>query len=248
MRKSAVRLLAVLMAVCLLPAAGCGKKNELVVESYTDENGNVVYSSREAGDIDKRENNFAPAKAGIFVRVDGTVTGANVEKFDTGEYSESGLKEFVQKHLEEYNKETSKITVGGDTYAVGGKDAVKLNSLSVKNDMATLLLDYKSCADYLAFNCEDPEALKDGGEVFWIRSVADVQKSGVTFENMKTADGQDVSAEEIGKNAQYHVVAVDFGTSMQLHGEVVFASSGVKVTDPTHVETTGGSISYIIFK
>lgn len=228
MKRSWKRLVCAMLALLLISAAGCGKGSDEAEQN--------------------RNNTYAPEEAGIFVRADGTVTGANVEKFDTDKYSESGLKEFVQKNIETYNGQSGTIAVEDTTYEVGGEDAVKLNSLTVENDTATLLLDYKSCGDYLAFNAKDPEAAKDGGEIFWVKTVKEAAESGTDFSGLRTAEGQEVTADEVKKNEGYYVAALDFATSMQLNGQIVYISDGVEAVDSTHVTTEGGKLQYVVFQ
>ena len=104
---------------------------------------------------------FEPQASSIFVRKDGTVVSADIEDFVGNNYSEAELKTYVEDAVKEYNSEHG---AAAEAY-VDEEDEeaslpVKIDSLTVEEGVASLLLGYEGCSDYLEFTGNDEEGKK----------------------------------------------------------------------------------------
>ena len=75
----------------------------------------------------------------VYVRKNGTVLSVDVEALDKDYYDETELKDYVTDAVSTYAQEH-------------GKNAVRLEDLSVKDGTATLKMKYKTPEDYTGFN------------------------------------------------------------------------------------------------
>lgn len=141
----------------------------------------------------------------VFIRKDGTVISTDVEDFDVNTYDEDGLKRYVENAIAAYNQ--------------SGDDLVQLESLTVADGKATLVLEYASAAHYAAFN----------GAEFYTGLVSNALAAGYSFD----AEFADVSSgspvecrvsDFIGSNYQ---VAIIRGTNINVSvpGTIVYLST-----------------------
>lgn len=197
---------------------------------------------------------FEPKETSIFVTKDRGVVSAEIESFDNSAYAdnprykEEDLKAFVEETVIAYNQSASGL---GYAYAKDAKDAkaedtlpVAIESLTVKDNVATLILDYNSADAYLAFNgSADSVPVKD----LIIGTVRDGVNSGLDFSGMLNADGSAADLEKLTSSEKYMLVAVTGTTVMKVEGDVKYMSPGVTLKDENTVVTTEDTC-YIIFK
>ena len=91
---------------------------------------------------------------------DGSVTGIFVEAFDKDIYDKDELYDYVNSLVDEYSASYSGI--------------IKVKSLNVKNDYATLLMKYDTAATYEEFS----------SETLFVGTVAEALASGYEFEGL----------------------------------------------------------------
>lgn len=197
---------------------------------------------------------FEPTETSIFVTKDRQVVSAEIESFDNSAYADSpryqeaDLKAFVEEAVTSYNQTASGFSYA---YAADAKEAkvegtlpVSIESLTVQDNVATLLLDYKTADDYLAFNgTADTVPVKD----LIIGTVKDGVDSGLDFSGMLNADGSAADVEKLTSSETYMLVAVTGTTVMKVEGDVKYMSAGVTLKDENTVVTTEDTC-YIIFK
>lgn len=141
----------------------------------------------------------------VFIRKDGTVISTDVEDFDVNTYDEDGLKRYVENAIAAYNQ--------------SGDDLVHLESLTVADGKATLVLAYASAAHYAAFN----------GVELYTGLVSNALSDGYSFD-AEFADVRNGSPVEcrvsdfIGSNYQ---VAIIRGTNINVSvpGTIVYLSA-----------------------
>lgn len=192
---------------------------------------------------------FEPTETSIFIQKDRKVVSAEIESFDNSAYADSPrykedeLKAFVEDAVITYNSEN-----GGAAKAYveekGEELPVAVESLTVADNTATLLLDFASADDYLLFNgTADAAPVKD----LIIGTVQDGVNSGLDFSSMVNADGTDADLDKLTSSSKYSLVSVTGSTVMKVEGKVVYMSAGVTLKDEHTVVTTDDT-SYIIFK
>ena len=124
----------------------------------------------------------------VYLLENGKVISNSVEAFDENAYSEKELKNYIKEVVDTYNAEN------GNT--------VKQKSLSVKNGMATLVMEYADAEDYEDF---------EGTEIF-AGTLAEAAEAGYTFEGdfADVTDGKakQVAAEDFLNNSEYKVVII----------------------------------------
>ncbi len=76
----------------------------------------------------------------IKISKSGSIRETVNEDFDTENYSESGLRELIDESISDYNSKHSE------------ENAVKLSKLTIKNDKAILVMEYKDAEVYSDFN------------------------------------------------------------------------------------------------
>ncbi len=186
---------------------------------------------------------FEPQASSIFVRKDGTVVSADIEDFVGNNYSEAELKTYVEDAVKEYNSEHG---AAAEAY-VDEEDEeaslpVKIDSLTVEEGVASLLLGYEGCSDYLEFTGNS--GTESGVSRLEFSTVGETSFSG----NFKNAKGEDVTLEGVTKKEKNPVVIVEGAVTVQVEGNVQYVSAGAALVDKHTVTAKAGEVTYIVFK
>lgn len=142
----------------------------------------------------------------VFVEEDGKIVTVDVEAFDESTYSEDDLKSYIQESIDLYNQENA--------------DSIKQKKLSVKENTATLVLEFANQTVYEDFY---------GTELF-TGTIAQAQENGYAFdvEFAKLSDGK-VSlceADEIlSTEEELKVVIIKSNTNVKVDGEILYVSA-----------------------
>lgn len=190
---------------------------------------------------------FSPEQSSIFVSREGRFLSAAVEAYDSKDYySEETLRAFAQASIDEYNQNA------------GRPDAVTLESCTMKNGKASLILEYASGDDLVQFAgdyqspAEAAEDYKDGVNqvtALHVASVADLASDGefaqAAFLNSKNQNP--AAYETVTKNGDAHVVMVEGESIIQTEGKILFITQGTSMVSNTTAQTPEGR-SYIVFK
>ena len=181
----------------------------------------------------------------VYIGKDGSVTEAAVEAFDKDYYKQEELESFIQDEIAEYEKTHE-------------EKQVKLESFTVEEGTAKLLMDYESYQDYQDFN---------GRELF-AGTVVQAIAAGYSFntdflpvEDGKIAGEADtestespadaVSGSEVTKNEDYRVVVINEDTDVVVKGSIKYVSAGsvtLKDKKTASVQTVNEGVSYIVYK
>lgn len=175
---------------------------------------------------------FAPSESCLYITGEGTVTSATIEKYDNDYYSEEELKASVEEALS------------------GFGEGVSLNSVSLSDGTASLLLDFSTPAEYLEFMSRYP----DGESKIQVTSmdITDVaaaasggELSGMSF---TAPDGKTVSADDIKKQTKLNVAFVEGPALIQTDGAIQYISEGITVVGTNQIQTAPDGMSCIVFK
>ncbi len=165
---------------------------------------------------------YSTEESTVFVLKKGKIISTDVERFDTSEYSENDLKEYVEEAVAEYTAEH-------------GKDSVVLKSLTCVDGVATLILEYASAEDYAGFNGID----------MYTGSVAEALAAGYKFDTDFAEIGNDSITECMTSafinGETYKVAIIKANTNLNVPGNICFASSeNVSLVDKKTVAIKSG--------
>lgn len=142
----------------------------------------------------------------VYVLEDGKIVSTDIEAFDEKKYEKKELESYVKDVIDTYNAENE-------------KDSLKKKSLKVKDDVATLVLEYASDEVYKNVNGID----------FFTGTVKEAQEAGYKFdvEFAKMSDGTAFLAglEDFEKDDTYKVVIIKSNKKVVVPGEVCFVST-----------------------
>ncbi len=186
---------------------------------------------------------FEPTVSSIYVKKDGTVVSADIEDFVGNNYSEAELKTYVEDAVKEYNSEH-----GAPAEAYVDEDdeeaslPVQINSLTVEEGAASLLLEYERCSDYLEFT--GTSGTENGVSRLELSTVGETSLSG----NFQNAKGEDVTLEGVTKKEKNSVVILEGAATVQVEGKIQYMSAGAVLIDKYTVAAKAGGVTYIVFK
>lgn len=142
----------------------------------------------------------------VYVLKDGKIVSTDIEAFDEKKYEKKELESYVKDVIDTYNAENE-------------KDSLKKKSLKVKDDVATLVLEYASDEVYKDVNGVD----------FFTGTVKEAQEAGYKFDVdfAKMSDGTAFLAglEDFEKDDTYKVVIIKSNRKVVVPGEVCFVST-----------------------
>ncbi|MBQ3559675.1 MAG: hypothetical protein IJA07_09205 [Agathobacter sp.] len=142
----------------------------------------------------------------VFVLEDGKIVSTDIEAFDEKKYNAEKLESYLASIVDTYNK--------------GSEEALlKQNSLTIEENVATLILEYANTDIYEEVN---------GVEIF-TGTIAEAQKAGYTFEDsyaqMKEGKAVTATADDFIKGEEYKVVIIKSNVKVVVPGEVCFVST-----------------------
>ncbi len=193
----------------------------------------------------KKDTKLDTTTNNIYVRKDNTVTGIYVDSFEKETYRLDELKKEAQNEVAAYNKEKS----GVEKYENEGKTEklpISIRSIEAKNEKATVMLDFASGDDYFDYNNFRDYLTDKGGTTFYTSQISD---SNIKLEgNFVTATGEKTSVDTINEKSNYSIIYLDFGSKVQVNGEIAYVSDNVTVKSVDTAETRDNMKSFIIYK
>ena len=142
----------------------------------------------------------------VYVLENGKIVSTDIEAFDEKNYEKKELESYVKDVIDTYNSENE-------------KDSVKKKSLKVKEDVATLVLEYAS-----------DEVFKDlNGVDFFTGTVKEAKEAGYAFDvEFAKVSGETAyfaTLEEFEGDEAYKVVIIKSNRKVVVPGEVCFVST-----------------------
>ena len=189
---------------------------------------------------------FNPSESSIYIKEDGSVSSASVEKTDQDYYSAEDLTAFVQGKVDEFNGQQS---AGADSQ---GEGPVSVASCTVETgeglSLVKCILNYDSPETLLAFNQEirNPEI-----------AFTELATDSVSVISQEEAFGQTAFTDSSGKAAELskvtgkgdlRAVRLNGAGLVQTEGDILYMSQGCVLEEETVVRTPGEGVSYIIFQ
>lgn len=197
------------------------------------------------------KSTFEPKASGLFVTETGTLSEADIVTYDQsqkGYYEEGELKAYAEEAVKAYNQEKAGLNMAYAEEA--GEEQtlpIAINQCAIEGGTATLILDYQTKEDYLAFKEKNTvNGITITGLSFSTVEEAAADGSILTQSFIKP-DGKAVDIKKVKKKKKAHVLYVEGGAQIQTEGNILFVSEGVEMIDEYTVKTAEGSTSYIIF-
>ena len=195
------------------------------------------------------EVKFEPTESSLYLRGDGSLKGAEITAFDNttfGEerYSEEELKVFVEDAVKNYNSEAGSLSMAYSSELEDKNQIlpVSIESLTVEENVAELIIDYASCDDYLKFNAAD-----DTITYLSVTSAPVAVAGGVSLDGYVNAKGEPVDTAKARESEKYRLASVNGTTTVVVNGSIV-GVLGAEILDGHTARTTGGTPAYILFK
>ncbi len=183
---------------------------------------------------------YNPSESGFYMKQDGSIVGATIEKFDKDSYSLEDLTSYVEQEVSQFNNEQV-----GDSRAYLDEDKegdslpVSIQSLNLKGENAVLMLLYKDADTYREFN-ENEGLVSD----LSFSKVGDT--TGITSRTFKNMQGNTVKGSALNSND--YVIKIKGKVALECEGNVVYYSSGVSVNDEKISVDSENEAAYIIFE
>ena len=162
----------------------------------------------------------------VLVKNDGTVQAATVEVFDKNYYNLDELNNYVTNQINKYNQEN-------------GSDSIIMDSLTLNEGNAVMILSYAGLAHYNAFNKVEAA----------FTTTADATNSKIELPEvyLSAKDGAYASPDVALKNAKYKVLVLNEKTNVMIDGTIKFFTNG-KMNGKSNFETGSEEQSVIIYK
>lgn len=148
------------------------------------------------------------AESTVTVDHKGIVTEILIEEFSSEEYQEDELKKSIEELVSTYNQQA-------------GQEDVTLKKLQVKDEVASVLMQYSTDDAYRAFNQVD----------FFAGTVAQAQKEGYAFAGAFTdAEGKAVSQGTIPAECQdQDVMIIREPLAVLVPGNILYVSKNMEI-------------------
>ena len=169
------------------------------------------------------KSSYAADTNTVFVQKDGGIVSTDVEEFDTSAYDESALKAYIDDAIDSYASEN-------------GSGRVKLQSLNIEDNKATLIIEYASAGDYTNFN----------GIQLFTGTIAEALAAGYTFDGdfASISDGKAAAcdASEFKNQDGFKVCIIRANTNLNVPGDIKYASvENVSLVDRKTVAIAAGN-------
>lgn len=150
-------------------------------------------------------NDYHADENTVYVEKKGKVVTTELESFPEDTYDKAELEEYINNEISAYNDEN-------------GEKSVVLESITVEEGMAEMILSYASAEDYAKFT----------GKEFFSGSVAEALAAGYTFDGqfVEASSGEVCTAETATEDGTLKVVMISGETALNVNGTIVYYTDG----------------------
>jgi hypothetical protein len=186
---------------------------------------------------------FHPTVSSLYISDKGEISTAFIVDVDQDYYSKEDMLAFCEEEVIAYNQ------AKGATAAAYQKEAAKDETLPVAidsltySDKATLILNYATADDYVAFNQKDDNAATS---VMYAAAKNTTGLPDTTFVSVE--DGSTISSSSVIGDSKLKIVMIQGQVDVQVGGSLVYVSGNVQVTGSNEAITGQDGYSYLIFK
>lgn len=186
---------------------------------------------------------FEPVTNSLYVSRDGAFSTAFIEAVDESYYTEADMLRFCEEEIKDYNR--SKGAPATAYQEEAGKDVtlpVAIESFTY-GEKATLILNYASAEDYVAFN------EKDESSAHSLMFAAAKNTTGLPdMAFLSVEDGTKIAASSLIGDGKLKIVMIEGALDVQVQGKIVYYSENVTVTGQDTAVTGAEGYSYVVFK
>lgn len=211
----------------------------------------LLLAAMTAGCARSGSSEFNPVQSSIFIKQDGSILSAAVERGEQDYYTQESLKNFVEGKVSGFN-----AAQGKENAAYNKEGAEKLPAAVVScslepgqgDQVLKYVLEYSSPEMLLAFN----GTIR--AEELTLASLATdsvenrLTKGDLVGDTFVDAKGQSVDSSKITSQSKLRVVVSEGPATIQTQGKVVYMTQGCTLQDDYTVTTPGEGVSYIVFK
>lgn len=182
---------------------------------------------------------FAPTESSLYITSEGTITSATIETYTNDYYTEEELKASVEEALTAFN--------GLQPASAEDSSPAALNSCTLSDGTASLLIDFRDAFAYMEFMAQYPdEESKIQIKAIEITDAASCSCGDIT---LKSPDGKkEASAGEIKKQNNLYAAAIEGPALIQTDGAIQYISDGITVVGTNQIQTPADGVSYVVFK
>lgn len=162
----------------------------------------------------------------IVIKEDNTVQSSIVENFDKDYYSKEELETFIKEEVIDYNEKN-------------GEDQIKMHSLHVADQKASVVFNYKDIDDYSIFN-EISAKLLTTSEALQEDSILSLS------EFVEAKSGETVSRETAFSKEDATVLVIQEPLEIKIAGSILYYSNAQKV-DKHVLQTSGENVTVVVF-
>jgi hypothetical protein len=175
-----------------------------------------------------KEEEFA--ETAVIINAKGIVTNEIVEPFDKSYYDENELRDIIDKELTGYCR------------SIDDENACRLDSLSVREGVATAKIEFSDYNAYAGFNEVD----------FFYGTINEaVEKGYSTDVTMKSADDDStISRYEFEALGENRLVVVSEPVLVKLPGKIAYTTANIDLIDKSSARMASDSVGvgYIVLK
>lgn len=194
---------------------------------------------------------FEPSESSVYIKRDGSVQSASVERSSKGYYTAEGLEEAASQAVSAFNEKQA-----GQAKAKSGEGEeplpVEISQCTVTGQegeqVLTCILSYDSAGTFLAFNSQikNPEAAFSAFSTDSVENM--VAKGDLVGSDFVDAKGRDTESGKVTSQGSLRAVKVQGAGLFETEGKVMYATRGCTMTEDGGVKTPEEGVSYIIFK
>lgn len=162
----------------------------------------------------------------IVIKKNNTVQSSIIEDFDKDYYSKEELETFINEEVTDYNKKN-------------GEDQIKMHSIHVTEQKASVVFDYNDIEDYSAFNGTSAKLLTTA-QALQEESILSV----LEFVDSKTGDT--VPRETALSKEDATVLIIQEPLDIKIDGTILYYSNVVK-SEKNVLQTSGENIAVVVF-
>ena len=162
----------------------------------------------------------------LVIKEDNKVQSSIVEDFDKEYYSKEELEAFINEEVTDYNEKN-------------GEDQIKMHSIHVANQKASVVFNYNDIDDYSLFNGTNAKLLTTS-------QVLEADSSLSTLEFVDAKSGDIVSSETAFSKESATVLVIQEPLDIKIDGTILYYSNAQKV-DKGVLQADGEDITVVVF-
>lgn len=156
----------------------------------------------------------------------GKITEEIVDEFDTYDYAEEELKEFTLNEIAAYNRSHE-------------TDSIRIDKLTIKEDVLTMKLQYKTSSDYQSFT----------KQTLFCGTIEDAYAEGYHLDvTLQSADDTEtVGKEELLAMGENNIIITEAMLDIKVPDAILYRSDNVLLKDKKKVTIGSEGLAYIIY-